>query len=975
MKLTHTFLVFLLIINILQSQTDSLQPPNTPAEDRLQRFEQRQTLIDNSLVSKVPFRSVGPMVFGGRITDFDVWEKDPTHFYAAYASGGLWKTENNGTTFEPIFDNEAVMTIGDIAVDWDRNIIWVGTGEVNSSRSSYSGVGLYRSADGGKSWQHKGLPESHHIGRIVLHPDDPNTLWVAVLGHLYSPNPERGVYKTTDGGNTWQKILFIDENTGAVDLVMDSENPEILYAAVWQRKRRAWNLEEAGENSGIWKSTNGGENWTQLTTLKSGFPTGKGVGRIGLVAAKGKNSSVLYAFLDNQNRRPKKERDKKKLTKDDLRKMSREDFLKLEEKHISQYLNKNRFPKKYDVEEVIRLVKEGTILPNSLAEYLDDANSLLFDTPVIGAEVYRSDDGGTSWKKTHEDYLDDIVFSYGYYFGLISISPQNPEEIYLGGVPVLKSTDGGKTFENINGNNVHVDHHALWINPNRKGHLILGNDGGINISYDDGKNWIKIAHPPVGQFYTVAVDMKEPYNVYGGTQDNGVWVGPNNYKANVNWEMTGQYPFKRLIGGDGMQVAIDSRDYTVYTGYQFGNYFRFEQDGKSKKITPKHELGERPFRWNWESPIHLSIHNEDIFYFGSNKLHRSLDRGETWEAISDDLTKGGIKGDVPYGTLTNIHESPLKFGLIYIGSDDGEVWMGEAGGYMWSDISEGLPENMWVSKIQASQHKLSRVYVSLNGYRWDNFESMLFVSENYGKSWQQIGKDLPMEPVNVVKEDPEIPDLIYVGTDHGLYISLDRGQNFMAMKENLPAVPVHDLVIHPREKDLVVGTHGRSIYIADVDHIQQLVDSILNKQLFVFDLENIKWRSNWGEGWLKWTEPREPELTFPIFCNSSGEIEISLFAGDLELKIWKEDLSKGLNYPIYNLEYDRKFKVKYEKWLNEISPDKDDSIEIEAAKNDKFYLRSGTYKFVFKKGEISVEKKFVVEALKKNKPKPKKKIP
>lgn len=922
------------------------QPGFTPATERVESYQLRQQRAKKSMLRDLEFRSIGPTVMSGRVVDIDINPQDPTEFLVAYASGGLWYTNNNGTSFSPLFDQEMVMTIGDIYADWQQKTIWLGSGEVNSSRSSYAGVGLFYSPDWGKTWSHKGLGESHHIGRILAHPTDPNTLWVAVLGHLYSPNKERGVYRSTDGGTTWQKVLYVNDNAGAVDLILDPQNPDILYAAIWERTRRAWNFVESGAGSGIHRTTDGGTTWNLISGTQSGFPSGKGVGRIGLDAVVVEGETIIYAILDNYNRREKEEQEDEGLSKEQLRTMSREGFLALSEEDIQQYLNKNGFPKKYSAQKVRELVDLKAIQPIALVEYVEDANSLLFDTPVIGAEVYRSSQNGTTWEKTHEGFLDQVYNSYGYYFGQIRVHPQNDQLLYIMGVPVLRSTDRGATWENINKENVHVDHHALWLNPQDADHLILGNDGGINISYDQGENWIKCNNPSVGQFYAVAVDQAEPYNVYGGLQDNGVWTASSTTEIDNSWHNSGQNPYKELMGGDGMQVAIDHRDnQTVYTGYQFGNYFRIhKQTGQTKRITPKHDLGERPLRWNWQSPIQLSSHNQDILYLGSNKLHRSLNQGEDFTEISPDLTKGGKKGDVTFGTLTTLHESDLRFGLIYVGSDDGLVHITQDGGHSWDDITAGLPTDMWISRVQASQHKESRVYVSLNGYRWDNFSSMLYVSEDYGKNWTRLGKSLPLEPINVVREDPVNENLLYVGTDHGLYVSLDRGTTFHLCSD-LPAVAIHDLAIQKREADLLVGTHGRSLYIGELEHLQQMTESLMGQPLASFPLEPLKYKSNWGKTWSPWWQQDPPSLSLPLFSNLSGkgQFEISTDKG-LSLQTWEADLHKGLNYPSYDLSVDMEQVEAFQNALNENLGESDDPVELEKADNGLYYLQPGQYK-------------------------------
>lgn len=950
MKINYTLLVlcWFVLSNTLQAQN---QPSFTKADERLKGFEQRKQLIKNSIVNEVKFRNVGPTVMSGRITDIEANPADPSHFYAAYASGGLWYTNNNGTSFEPIFDNEAVMSIGDIAVDWKNNTIWIGTGENNSSRSSYSGVGMYKSTDGGKTWQHSGLPESHHIGRIILHPTDPNTVWVGVIGHLYSANKERGIYKTTDGGRTWKQTLFVNENTGGIDLIVDGTDPNILYAGMWDRQRRSWNFWESGEGSGLYKSMDGGDTWKKAGTKANGFPEGEGVGRIGLSQYKKGGKDILYAIVDNQARKAKDGKSKKEgITKDDLRDISKDDFLKLPKGDLKAFLKDNRFPKKYTVAKVVDMVKTDEIKPLALVEFLEDANKLLFDTPIIGLEIYRSEDGGKTWKKTHDKPIDNVFNTYGYYFGQIRVSPHNPEKVFIMGVPILRSEDGGNTWTNVNGANQHVDHHALWMNPNRDKHMINGNDGGVNITYDDGETWVKCNSPAVGQFYAITVDMAKPYNVYGGFQDNGVWVGPSTYKASVGWHNSGHYPYKGLLGGDGMQIAVDNRDNNlVYTGFQFGYYYRINQKtGERKFIKPQHELGERPLRFNWQSPIHLSSHNQDILYFGANKVFRSMNKGVDLEPISDDLTKGGIKGDVPFGTLSTVQESHMKFGLIYVGSDDGWIHVTKDGGNNWERISDGLPQDRWVSRVEPSRHDEATIYTSLNGYRSDDFNSYIYRSTDYGTSWTKIGTDLPAEPVNVIREDPKNPNILYVGTDHGLYVSLDKGQSFMAMTNNLPAVAVHDLIVHPRDNDLVVGTHGRSIYIGNVEHLQQLSSNMTAKAIHVFKLDKIKYSNRWGYLRNAWSKPYVPTTTIPFYTNQAGkatitvETEIGLLVKKMEV-----DAVKGLNYIDYDLTIEQLFK-KYPKGFDEAN-----KLEFKAGDDGKTYIEKGKYTVTIKMGDAS----------------------
>jgi photosystem II stability/assembly factor-like uncharacterized protein len=931
-------------------------------------YQRRLNLQQHSIAAQVPFRNVGPTIMSGRVTDLDVCPDDPSVFLVAHASGGLWLTRSNGTSFIPLFDHQPTMTIGAVAATWrgtDPTVIWIGSGESNSSRSSYAGSGMFKSTDGGKSWQQTGLEETHHIGKVIVHPTNPDVVWVAAIGHLYSPNPERGVYQTTDGGKSWQKTLFVNDQTGVIDLAIDPQNPQVLYAAAWERHREAWDFKGSGKGSGIYKTTNGGANWARLTIDGSGFPTTAGVGRIGLAVFPG-NPNTVYAILDNQdNREREKPADPGRVVPppSGFRSMTTEAFQALPDDQLQAYLDRYGLAAKYNVKGIKSDVKNGKYPVSALADFVN-ANDDLFDIEVKGAEMYRSDDAGKTWRKTHEKYIDNLVFTYGYYFSQVRVSPQDPNKIYTLGVPAIKSADGGKTWQAMNSDNAHSDHHSLWLNPKRPGHLILGYDGGINISYDDGDTWLKMNGLAVGQFYSVNLDMATPYHIYGGLQDNGVWHGPSTYQHTYDWHDSGQYPYKSIMGGDGMQVEIDTRDNnTVYTGFQFGNYFRINKaTGQSKPITPRHELGETPYRWNWETPIHLSRHNQDVLYMGSHRFHRSLDRGETFQTLSGDLTNGGKKGNVPYGSLTTLEESPKRFGLLYTGSDDGLIHVSKDGGYTWEKIVDGLPANFWVSQVEPSNHIEARVYASLNGYRYDHFAAMLYLSDDYGKTWRPIGQNLPAEPVNVVKEDPANANILYVGTDNGLYISFDRGANFMAMSATLPAVAVHDLAIHPRDKDLVVATHGRSFYVADLEHIQQLTPDIIDKPLHVFAPATINQSPAWGRSFSQWRPANTPKTEVVFYLNHTNKSFVTsvrvLSAGGTLLRSLQDSSEVGLNLVAYDLTVDA---TAVEAYQEELTAQAKKEVKVTAADNGKFYLQPGTYTLEVSVGGTTEKQTFKVE--------------
>ena len=928
MKKITTFFAALLVTFSINGQQA------TTANQIENALNQKDALTKNSIVKNIEFTNIGPTVMSGRVVDIDVNPNNTNEFYVGYASGGLWYTNNNGTSFTPIMDNSPTQNVGDIAIDWKNGTIWVGTGESNSSRSSYSGIGILKSNDKGKTWQHVGLSDSHHIGRIIINKNNPNEVVIGVIGHLYSKNKQRGIYKTTDGGKTWKNTLFIDDMTGIIDISVSPKNPKVMYAASWERMRKAWDFDGDGNGSAIYKSTNSGTSWTKMTTKGKGFPVGTGVGRIGLAAF---NDNIVYAFLDNQFRRPATaKKPGSGIQKDDFKTMSVSDFMKLDNKQLNNYLRSNRFDRKDTAASVKASVKNGTVKPSHLATYLEDANSMLFNSPVIGAELYKSTNGGKSWKKTHKGYLDGVYSSYGYYFGIMGVSQLDQNKVYIGGVPLLKSNDGGNSFENIGGAGVHSDHQAIWVNPNKLGHIVNGNDGGINITFDDGKNWSKNNPHAVGQFYAINVDNKKPYNVYGGLQDNGVWYGPSNYRFSTSWKGSGSYAYKRIGGGDGMQVQIDSRDNeTVYSGSQFGYYFRLNlKTGKRISIHPKHQLGDSPYRYNWQTPILLSPHNQDILYMGANKLLRSMDQGATFDVISDDLTTGGRKGNVPYGTLASISESPFQFGLIYTGSDDGLIHVTKDGGNSWKNITGNLPKNLWVSRVIASKFKKERVYATLNGYRSDDFTSYVFMSDNYGTTWKNIGNNIPASAVNVIKEDSKNEKLLFVGTDNGLYATFNNGSSWHPFSNGFPNVAVHDLVIQERENDLVVGTHGRSIYKTNISRLQNF-DKYSSKSTHVFKIASIRSSSRWGSSRSQWSTANTPKSTIDVFSNSANNATVTISSKDVVVNTMSVKLDKGFNAVSYDVSFSKKGKKAFEK-ANKKS-------KLRAAQNGTYYLPKGKY--------------------------------
>lgn len=928
-------------------------------------WEQHQQLEQDSMFKGLNWRDVGPVVQGGRIVDIEVVPDQPYTFYAAYASGGLWKTTNNGVSFTPLFDDMPTMIMGDIAIDPNQpETIWVGTGEANSSRSSYGGIGLFRSTDAGANWQHMGLEETDRIGRILIDPRNSNRIIVAALGKLYSSGGQRGVFVSNDGGQTWLNTLPSSKWSGAIDLIMNPNNPDIIYASTWDRKRTPWEFSEGGNDSGVWRSTDAGNTWARLDTRNgSGLPSGGYVGRIALAIAPSQ-PQTLYAAVDNQEPLPESEWDlgDRPLSAKRLRHMTKSQFLGQSEDEIEVFIRSNDLPIDIDAARLIEMIETDEMSVRDLLDELGDANANLFNTDIKGLEIYRSDDAGDSWYKTHEGPVAEVVYSYGYYFGQIRVAPDDADRIYVVGVPIITSADGGKTFDgSLNDPSVHVDYHAWWINPGNAQHMILGNDGGIDMTYDGGKSWIKLDAQPVGQFYAINVDMAKPYNVYGGLQDNGTYKG----SSQGDWQQGPSWG--RIFGGDGFQVAIDHDENQTYAGYQFGNYVRLG-DGLPADVRPRDELDEEALRYNWMTPIILSPHNADVVYFGTNKLFRSLDEGDSWTAISGDLSKSKRRGDVPFATITTISESTEQFGRLWAGTDDGQVWMTPNGGNDWENVVNGLPKNRWVSRVEASKFDRQRAYVSLNGYRNDDTQAYLYRTDNAGAIWRDISNNLPAEAINVIKEDPINQNVLYVGTDRGVYVSLDRGEKWQVLGEGLPHVPVHDLVVHPRDRELVAGTHGRSIWILDVLPVQELTEQVQGEPLQVFYIDDVQASRSWRSRQSKWfSRPSDVEDVSVSFWSEdigSGRFEV-VDKNDNVLKVGQLDIIAGINRFGWNLLVDQDRALSAERDDNAGIDDlqaKDMPYQQSLSLGHPLYVMPGEYQVRVTMGDNSSSSELMVNA-------------
>jgi len=749
-----------------------------------------QDLFQESLLKDFTFRSLGPYRAGSWVTAIAVPEtplKDHLKvFYVGTRNGGVWKTVNAGTTFEPVFDKQEKLSIGDVAIaPSDGRIVWAGTGEAHCARSSNPGDGIYKSTDGGATWASMGLGDTQHIARIRIHPKDPNTVYVAAMGHLFSDNAERGVFKTTDGGRTWSKVLFVSDKIGAVDLVMSLSDPNVLYAATYDKVRRPWVYVVGGPESAIYKTTDAGRTWARLG---GGLPSGK-IGRIGIDMFQ-KSPETLYAVVENANPRPA-----------------------------------------------------------TAAEADQDKRRGLDPQPrTFGNEVFRTDDGGRSWRKVNAGYeaaLDKAPYS----FNVLRLDQQDPNKVYITGQSLASTTDGGKTWNGLSwpSNGVFQqgfgDWRCMWVDAQDPDRLIFGSDGGVHISYDGGKTCVHAYNIPLGEFYAIGLDMEDPYNIYGGLQDHESWKGPSNGWTGeitlADWVTVGE--------GDGMYNCVDPSDGRwVYNNRELGTMWRLDQKtGVQTPITPRREPGRETLRFNWTPPVALSPHNPAIVYTGANVLLRSLDRGDHWTEISPDLTfddksKQGFPA-ISYDTITTISESPVRPGVIWVGADDGKVQVTKDGGATWLDrtakiAAAGGPGDFWVSRVLASPRDAGTAFVAKTGLRFDDFRPFLFKTADYGETWTPIMGNLPAQGINVVVQDRRNASLLFAGTDHGVYVSIDGGTRWVPFKNNMPSVKVTDLAIHPRESDLVVATYGRGLWITNIAPLREISEETLGRDAVLFEI-------------------------------------------------------------------------------------------------------------------------------------------
>lgn len=742
------------------------------------------------------WRPIGPASMSGRISDLAIYEPNPNIWYVGTAHGGVWKTVNNGTTFEAQFQDLGLMSIGDIAVSQNNpDLVYVGTGESNNRQSTSWGDGMYKSTDGGKTYTQIGLKSSKHINRVVIDPRDNDVVWVAATGPLFGPGGERGIFKTTDSGKTWKQTLKVDDDTGANDLVIDPTNNKVLYASTYQRRRTACCMNGGGPGTGIWKSTDGGETWNRL---KGGLPEGS-LGRIGLDVYR-KRPNILYASIEG----PAAGRGGGRGAGG------------------GQGAAGGR--------GAAGGAEEAPAQPQAQGPGGGRGPATGVDSTATG--LWRSDDGGASWRKVNN------VNARPMYFSQVRVDPNDPDVVYMGGVGLHQSTDGGKTVATDVAEPIHDDVHAIWINPANSNHVVIGNDGGLAQSWDMAKTWVFIPNLPVGLFYHVSVDMSTPYNICGGMQDNYDWCGPSQVRGSVG---IANHEWATIQGGDGFVVLQDPKDNrVVYSESQDGNVVRVDRmTGETISIRPVPAQGEPAYRFQWDTPILISPHDASIVYIAGNKVFRAPDKGLTFSAISPDLTTGedsdreqivtmGLKGSditiakndgiVSYGTIVALAESPKMAGLLYAGTDDGRLQMTKDGGKNWTDVFQklpGAPKGGYVSRIAPSRYEAGTVYATIDNHRLNDYETYIYASKDFGQSWQSINGNLKGEVIKAITEDQKNPDVLYAGAETGLFLSVDRGATWSRPKWNLPTVRVDEIVQHPRDNAIVLATHGRAIWVLD----------------------------------------------------------------------------------------------------------------------------------------------------------------
>jgi photosystem II stability/assembly factor-like uncharacterized protein len=792
-------------------------PVPTPPELRMQWWRAHEAMEASSLMKAANWQFIGPTNMSGRATDAAVVQPKGASYtmYVAQATGGVWKSTNEGITWQPVFDQGPSTSIGDVTVaPSDQDIVWIGTGEANIFRSSNTGAGVWKSTDAGATFEHMGLVSTGTIARILIDPGNPDIVWVAAAGMEWSDNPDRGVFKSTNGGRTWEKVLYVDERTGAIDLLMHPGDPNTLYAATWQRIRLKWHdprNEPDYQHSGIWKSTDGGRNWQQIN---EGLPEAVFRGRIGIDISRS-NPDVLYAYVDNY--------------------------------------------------EIARQPEAGQT----------DAYGRPAGPVIKGATVYRSDNAGASWYRVSAEdrFMESASGTYGWVFGQIRVDPNDPDKVYFMGIRLHVSADGGRTWNTLTG--MHVDHHGLWIDPANSDYLLNNNDGGTYVSYDGGANWRFFVDIPAVQFFNVQYDMAEPFNIYGSIQDHGSRRGRVDLRSGR--DNIPPVDFDNAPGGEGSNHAVDPRDPSiVYSAGFYGSINRTNvSTGESADITPGPPQGEVAYRGQWLAPFIISPHNPNVLYHGFNVMHRSMDRGDTWERISDDLTYNDSTkyGDIPYQTIFSISESPVRFGLLYAGTDDGRVHVTRDGGRNWSELASALPRGKFIAELVASQYDEGTVYMAQNGKREDDHAPYLWKSTDYGMTWTSISDGIPIGPINVVREDPSNASVLYVGTDIGVYVSIDGGEAWHALANGLPSTYVHDLVIHPRDDMMVVATHGRGIHALDVRPIQQLTREVTGQPVAVLAQSEPAMLSRGGRG--PFGGPSIPARTY-YWLGSAGTTTITI---------------------------------------------------------------------------------------------------